>query len=66
MNQNTGAVSVAGKLDFENQSLFNIEIQATDSKNHDIESVALNIGDLVPVGQVSYEVIPTMWKKLER
>ena len=60
IDQNTGAVSVAGKLDFENQSLFNIEIQATDSKNlTDIESVALNIGDVVPVSQVSYDVSST-------
>ena len=66
IDQNTGAVSVAGKLDFENQSLFNIEIQATDSKNlTDIESVALNIGDVVPLSQVSYDVSSTMWKKLE-
>ena len=57
IDQNTGVVSVAGKLDFENRSFFNIEIQATDSKNlTDIESVALNIGDVVPVSQVSYDV----------
>ncbi len=60
IDQNTGAVSIAGKIDYESQSSFNLEIQATDSKNlTDIESVPLNIGDVVPVSQVSYDVSST-------
>ena len=56
INQNTGEVLVAGKLDYENQNSFNLEIKATDSKNlTDTKSVTINIADVNPVTEVTYQ-----------
>ena len=47
IDQTTGKVSLANKLDFESQSSYELKIKATDSKNlTDTKSVSLNVTDV--------------------